>query len=196
MTPELALIFNIAYIDTLLTQRAQGLWQFISHFVNWFQKTAFYLPPETTVSVNNTNVAIIFTTKGSSKQIDLIAATSNQPCWTRIAKLEYLTAGMGMSIETLLPRSVTIGLVAILSIFTSMAGSACKFPRHIHPQKVPDQVYCPSHEVASAALRTIVGRVTLQQSYWEVSTTFLNLLQLLSLVHTLLYSEFNTRRCF
>ncbi|KAJ4248493.1 hypothetical protein NW762_012831 [Fusarium torreyae] len=158
----------------------EGIWLLAVHFrfVNCFEETGLGSYPEITVGVNSTDFSVIFTTKGPSKQIDLVAATSSQNC----SNPAGITININDTVKT--PSSkygseygrefcpvvssppieasscdVTIGAAAASSISASMTTWACGLPSHNPPEKVPDQVDCPSQEEESAALRIVVGGI-------------------------------------
>lgn len=130
--------------------------------------------PYTVLRTNLTNVAIVFTTKGPSKQIDLVAATSNQTCAAPagvaidIASTEDTFLSTDEYEEDRCPVvtsppteaescAVTIGTAAASSISASMTSDVCKWRA---ATDVPDGVDCSSFKKKSAAVRIVPGGAT------------------------------------
>ncbi|KAL2675732.1 hypothetical protein Neosp_011923 [[Neocosmospora] mangrovei] len=102
--------------------------------------------PYTVLQTNLTNVAIVFTTKGPSKQIDLVVATSNQTCAAPagiaidIASIDKTLYSTGEKEEDRCPWvtspptkaescAVTIGTAAASSISASMTSAPRENPK-------------------------------------------------------------------
>lgn len=151
----------------------EGTWLLSAHFrwVNCFEDdTGLY--PKTALTVNETDFRIIFTTKGPSKQIDLVAATSDRNCSSPAGVAINITGTVYTPVEdggyerpplcpVVTPRqimadscAVTIDAAAASSISASMTSRVCNFPTG-----APDEVDCPPKE-ESAALRIVVGGAT------------------------------------
>lgn len=151
----------------------EGIWS-LAFRVSW---TNCYgggsdFDPEQALRVNNTELGIIFTTKGPSKQIDLVAATNNQTCAAPAGVAINITGAVDTQNEgfegdlcavvTSPPTeaescAVTIGAAAASSISASMTSDVCKWRA---ATDVPDGVDCSSFKSKSLALQIVPGAAT------------------------------------
>ncbi|KAJ4197153.1 hypothetical protein NW767_009045 [Fusarium falciforme] len=155
----------------------EGTWLLAFHvrWTNCFQDGEGFpgLDPTNTMRINMTNGGVIFTTKGPSKQIDLVAATSNQTCAAPAGMAINITSTFDTFVSTegyeadLCPVvesppteadscAVTIGAAAASSIAASMTSTVCSGLA----TDVPDGVDCSSFKKKSGALRIVPGGAT------------------------------------
>ncbi|KAH7234198.1 hypothetical protein B0J15DRAFT_432520 [Fusarium solani] len=155
----------------------EGTWLLAFHvrWVNCFERGGgdTGLDPENALRINMTNGGVIFTTKGPSKQIDLVATTSNQTCAAPAGTAINITGTVNTpwpnegfegdrcpvvaSPPTEADRcAVTIGAAAASSIAASMTSTVCGG----WATDVPDGVDCSPFKKKSAALRIIPGGAT------------------------------------
>ncbi|KAI8719883.1 hypothetical protein NCS52_00770600 [Fusarium sp. LHS14.1] len=169
--PYLKHSFYVSDFDT------EDTWLLAFH-VRWTScvkdgKGSLGFDPYTVLQTNLTNVGIVFTTKGPSKQIDLVAATSNQTCAAPagiaidIASTDNTFDSTGENEEDRCPWvtsppteadscAVTIGTAAASSISASMTSDVCNWRA---ATVVPDGVDCSSFNKESAALQIVPGGV-------------------------------------
>ncbi|KAJ3531871.1 hypothetical protein NM208_g8515 [Fusarium decemcellulare] len=154
----------------------EGTWRLVFHvrWSNCYEQPADGLHPDMDMyRINNTNIGpVVFTTKGPSKQIDLVAATSNQTCSAPAGVAINITGTM----DTPVPHGdfegnvcpvvaspptkasscpITLGTSAASSIDAEMTSLVCR------PWVTgrPDGVDCESRK-ESIALRSVAGGAT------------------------------------